>query len=117
MNRFFGNLLFGENHILKNRELHVDFKAPVDDSEKLGVNQNTPNILGVDGDDKLGVKLNKNQVRILELIATNNKTTMAEMAVSLSISVTAVENNIRKLREKGVISRVGSDKTGIWVVK
>jgi fido (protein-threonine AMPylation protein)/DNA-binding CsgD family transcriptional regulator len=117
MNRFFGNLLFGENHVLKNRELHVDFKAPVDDSEKLGVNQNTPNILGVDGGEKLGVKLNKNQARILELIATNDKTTMAEMAVLLSISVTAVENNIRKLRGKGIIKRVGSDKTGVWVVK
>ena len=29
----------------------------------------------------------------------------------------AVENNIRKLREKGIISRVGSDKTGHWAVK
>jgi prophage maintenance system killer protein len=36
LNRFFGNLLFGENHILKNRELHVDFKAPADDPIKPG---------------------------------------------------------------------------------
>ena len=114
LNRFFGNLLFGENHILKNRELHIDFKAPV---EKLGGNQDTPNKLGVNSDEKLGVKLNKNQAGIVELIAINDKITMVAMAQSLSISVTAVENNIRKLREKGIISRVGSDKTGHWVVK
>ncbi len=114
LNRFFENLLFGENHILKNRELHIDFKTP---AEGLGVNQNTPNISGVNSDEKLGVKLNKNQARILDLIAANDKTTMAEMAQMLSISVTAVENNIRKLRGKGIISRVGSDKTGHWVIK
>ncbi|MDR2911713.1 MAG: Fic family protein [Alistipes sp.] len=116
LNRFFGNLLFGETHALKNRELHIDFKAHVRDSEKLGVNKDTPNMLGVSDGEKLGVKLNKNQLRILELIIFNDKTTMAEMAQSLSISVTAVENNIRKLKERGIISRVGSDKTGHWLV-
>jgi hypothetical protein len=29
---------------------------------------------------------------------------------------TAIENNIKKLREKGIISRVGSDKTGSWKI-
>ena len=36
----------GENHILKNRELHIDFKTPAEG-------------LGVNGDEKLGVKLSK----------------------------------------------------------
>lgn len=117
LNRFFENLLFGENHILKNRELHVDFAASANsDAEKLGVNRNTPNKLGVNGNEKLGVKLNSNQQRILELIRTNKKITMAEMAKTLSISQTAVENNIRKLREREIVSRVGSDKTGYWKI-
>jgi ATP-dependent DNA helicase RecG len=64
----------------------------------------------------LGVKLNKNQLKMLELIAANNKTTIMEMAKSLSISETAIENNIKKLREKGILSRVGSDKTGNWEI-
>lgn len=117
LNRFFENLLFGENHILKNRELHVDFAASANsDAEKLGVNRNTPNKLGVNGNEKLGVKLNSNQQRILEIIRTNKKITMAEMAKTLSISQTAVENNIRKLREREIVSRVGSDKTGYWKI-
>jgi predicted HTH transcriptional regulator len=29
---------------------------------------------------------------------------------------TAIENNIKKLREKGIISCVGSDKTGSWEI-
>ncbi|GHT49232.1 cell filamentation protein Fic [Bacteroidia bacterium] len=109
--RFFGNLLLGENNVLRNRELHIHFVVP----EKLDVNKNTPNILGVN-QNKLGVKLNKNQFKMLELIENNNKITIIEMAKSLSISETAIENNIKKLREKGILSRVGSDKTGHWQI-
>ncbi len=83
----------------------------------MGVNENTPNLLGVNDDERLGVKLNKSQLRILELMETNGRITIAELAELLSISTTAVENNIRKLREKGIVSRVGSNKTGLWVVK
>jgi len=124
LNRFFENLLFGGNNILKNRELHIHFVAPentpnkleVNDTNKLGVNKNTPNLLGVNRAEMLGVKLNKNQLKMLELIEVNNKITIIETAEALSISETAVENNIKKLREKGIISRVGSDKTGHWKI-
>jgi fido (protein-threonine AMPylation protein)/biotin operon repressor len=110
--RFLSNLLLDENNILKNRELHIHFVT----LEKLGVNQNTPNKLGVNDAEKLGVKPNKNQIKMLELIENNNKITIIEMAKSLSISETAVENNIKKLRERGVLFRVGSDKTGYWKI-
>jgi fido (protein-threonine AMPylation protein)/biotin operon repressor len=117
---FLGNMLLGENNVLRNREMHVNYVDPVEvgvnentpnklrviDTEKLGVNENAPN--------KLGVKLNKNQLKMLQLIETNNKITLIEMSKSLSISGTAVENNIKKLRERGILSRVGSDKTGHW---
>jgi ATP-dependent DNA helicase RecG len=91
--------------------------------ENTGTNENTPNLLGVNNteklgvnENKLGVKLNKNQLQMLSLIENNNKITIIEMAKSLSISETAVENNIKKLREKGILSRVGSDKTGHWTI-
>jgi ATP-dependent DNA helicase RecG len=54
---------------------------------------------------------------MLGLIEVNNKITIIEMAKFLSISKTAVENNIKKLREKAILSRVGSDKTGSWQIK
>jgi hypothetical protein len=90
---FFRNLLLGENNVLKNRELHIDFK-------KLGVNKNTPHKLGVNEGKSLGVKLNKNQTKMLELIDNNGKITIKEMAKSLELSDTAIENNIKKLKEK-----------------
>jgi fido (protein-threonine AMPylation protein) len=124
LNRFFDNLLLGEKNELKNRYLHIKYAEmfPVN-ADKLGISENTPNLLDVNDDEKLGVnqnelgvKLNKNQLRMLDLMENNNKTTIIEMAKSLSISGTAIENNIKKLREKGILSRIGSDKTGVWQI-
>jgi len=72
----------------------------------------------VDANDieKLGVKLNENQLKMLEFIDVNNKITIIEMAKKLSISDTAIGNNIKKMREKGIITRIGSDKTGNWKI-
>lgn len=122
--RFFGNLLLGENNELKNRYLRIDYvdsenapnKSDINSTDKLGEKENTPNLIQVDENKKLGVKLNKNQLKILELIRENEKITITEMAKKLSISTTAIENNIKKLREKNIISREGSDKSGFWKV-
>jgi predicted HTH transcriptional regulator len=38
------------------------------------------------------------------------------MAQRLLKPVRTIENNLRQLREKGIISREGSDKTGFWKV-
>ncbi|MDR1760586.1 MAG: Fic family protein [Fibrobacter sp.] len=129
--RFLSNILLGENNSLKNREMHIHFVEPVNAVELAfnnsgvggGVNKHTPNILGVENtemlginENKLGVKLNKNQIKILGLIENNNKITIIKMAKLLSISETAIENNIKKLREKEILSRIGSDKTGYWEI-
>ncbi|MDR1980575.1 MAG: Fic family protein, partial [Tannerellaceae bacterium] len=60
--RFLSNLLFKEYNILKNRELNVGFAPP----ENAGTDENTPNKLGVNDTEKLGVKLNKNQFKMLQ---------------------------------------------------
>ena len=43
--------------------------------------------------------------------------TIRELSEAINISTTAVENNIKKLQEKGLLERVGSDKGGHWEVK
>lgn len=112
--RFLSNLLLNENNTLKNRELHVHFITYVNNAEILGVKEDTPNMLGVNSSEKFGVKLNKNQQKILKLMNLNNQITIVKMAKLISISETAIENNIKKLKEKGIIERIGSDKTGSW---
>lgn len=46
----------------------------------------------------------------------NPNITKAELVILLGISNTAVDNNIRYLRENGYIIRVGENKNGYWKV-
>ncbi|MDR3129384.1 MAG: Fic family protein [Tannerellaceae bacterium] len=116
LNRFFENLLLGRPHILRNRELHIRFMAAIKDTNKLGVSKDAANGLSVNDVKRLGINLNKNQEKILELIVSNPKVTIVEMSKQLSVSETAIENNIKKLKEKCLLTRVGSDKTGHWIL-
>lgn len=52
----------------------------------------------------------------VNLIKANPKITMDEFAMSLNKSRRTVTRIIKKLQNEGIISRVGSDKTGHWVV-
>ena len=61
--------------------------------------------------------VNATQKEILSLIKENSYIRIFEMAQKLSKPVRTVENNIKQLKEKGIISRVGSDKTGYWIIK
>ncbi len=41
---------------------------------------------------------------------------ISEMAMNIKISERAVEKNIQKLKEKGFLVRVGSERSGHWNV-
>ncbi|GHT18682.1 cell filamentation protein Fic [Bacteroidia bacterium] len=103
--RFFGNVLFGETNELKNRYLHIKFVENVTDV----TNKNSGVKLGVNN-KKLGVKLGVNQLKMIDIIQSNQNITIVEIAQLLNISTTATENNIKKLKSYGILSREGADK-------
>ncbi len=65
---------------------------------------------------KLGVKLGVNEQKIIDLIKKNPNSTIAEMAKAIGISTTAIENNLKKLKDKKIIHRQGSDKKGHFIL-
>ena len=66
--------------------------------------------------EKLGVKLGENEIKILKLMEDNKYITTKELSEHIKISTTAVDNNISKLKKKGILKRIGSDKGGYWKV-
>lgn len=54
--------------------------------------------------------------KIIEIIKENPKITTAELALRTGLTVKGIEWNIRELKEKGVLKRVGPDKGGYWEV-
>jgi fido (protein-threonine AMPylation protein) len=124
--KFLENLILGENNILKNRELHINFIPNVDTPNKeiqdVGVKEENGTVNG----EMFPVKGKKFLVNgevfpvigleIMKLMEENPHITIVELSKQLHISDRAVKNNINKLRAAGIISRVGSDKTGYWKI-
>lgn len=53
---------------------------------------------------------------ILSMINNDNKISAAQIAVALKISKRTVLRNISILKEKGLIKRIGMEKTGYWLI-
>lgn len=66
-------------------------------------------------DNQLGNQLGNTKERILAEMKANPKISGAQLAELLDISTTAVEKNIKQLREDGLIKRIGGTR-GHWEV-
>jgi len=94
--RFLLNLLHHENHLLKNREMHVYYVPSANDTVK--TQNDTVNDT------------------VLRFIKQNNKITANEISERLNMSLSTAKRKIKELKEKGIIERIGSDKTGYWKI-
>jgi fido (protein-threonine AMPylation protein) len=93
---FLLNLIHQENNVLKNREMHIHYVLPVGDTVK--AQNDTVNDT------------------VFYLIKQNNKITATEISERLNISLSTAKRKIKGLKEKGMIERTGSDKTGFWKI-
>lgn len=63
------------------------------------------------------IKLNDNQLKILELVKENPRITRNELAEKLEITSDGVKYNLKKLIENNYIERGGPDNGGYWNIK
>ncbi|MBR4752098.1 MAG: putative DNA binding domain-containing protein [Thermoguttaceae bacterium] len=61
--------------------------------------------------------LTEYEKQILDIIKSKRKLTRDEMAREIGKSKATIQRNIKNLINKGYIKRVGSNKTGFWVVR
>lgn len=61
-------------------------------------------------------KLNSTQKQILNAMRNNPKITAVKIAQEFGMSEYGIRRNIAKLKELGLIERIGSDKNGTWKV-
>ena len=54
--------------------------------------------------------------KLLELIAENNRITIAEMATEMSLSRPTIDRMIAGLKQEGRLTRIGGKKTGYWQI-
>mgnify|MGYP001625413004 CR=1 FL=1 len=54
--------------------------------------------------------------KILQIITNSPNVTQKKIAEELNVTTMTVKRNIKKLKEKGIIDRVGPNKNGYWKV-
>ena len=64
----------------------------------------------------LGEKLGENRLRILRLMKADPAVSSKKISNSVGISLTAVDENISLLKDRGFIRRIGPAKGGHWEV-
>lgn len=66
--------------------------------------------------ERVGETLTQNQEIILSLIRENPRISARELSDKVGISARKVEENISKLKKKGLLKRIGPAKGGHWEV-
>ena len=59
---------------------------------------------------------NKTEDLILELIRDNPNITIAQLMIKTNLSEPGIKKNLKKLKEKNLIRRVGANKDGYWEI-
>ena len=91
---FLRNLLLGEDNILSNREMHVNYKEVKSSTEET---------------------VTREQI-IVEILQKQPKITLQEIADKIGKSLRTVKMSIKALQESGKVERVGGKKEGSWKV-
>ena len=65
---------------------------------------------------KVTEKVTENQDKIIQLITKRTTITSVELSKIIGISERKIKENIKKLKEKGIIKGIGPDKGGYWKV-
>lgn len=65
---------------------------------------------------KSNITINSTEERIINLIKSKKHITQAELSKLLCLSENCIYKNLKTLKAKGIIERIGSNKNGFWEI-
>ena len=99
--------LCGTPNVEQDKQLDMDLQRTTE--------ENSGQPMEMEQESSLKSSLKSSQ-KILELISASPSITISEIADRLGMTTRGVDKNIKRLKEQGVIRRVGPDKGGHWEV-
>ncbi len=78
--------------------------------------QITPNVVNNSGEYVVNNSLSKSQLLIMKSLRNNPNITIEGLTRETGLGHTAIQNNLNKLQDLGLIKRIGSRKNGYWEV-
>ena len=109
LERFFRNLLLGEQNELKNRYLIIN--AP----DNWNSTQETGKSTQEKGDSTQETEKSTQEI-ILDTIKNNPATTRNQLSAVIGISPDGIKKQLEKLKKSGIIKHVGPTKGGHWEI-
>lgn len=61
-------------------------------------------------------QLSNSEQKVLNILKINKNTTISDLCKVLDIKQTTINKAIKSLKEKGILKRCGSNKTGSWII-
>jgi ATP-dependent DNA helicase RecG len=100
------------------KPLSTHFFVEMESPQKILPDSGLKDGLKVEKKDGLkdGIKLSKNQEEILRRVLEDKNITQEALAEKIGISTRNVEKRIADLKEKGILKRIGSRKSGCWQI-
>ena len=115
LEKFFRNILLGENNELKNRYTHIDYDEYI---KKFGGNEKS-SVQNLPVNDKnlpVNLSVNKVQAELISFLKENPSYTYDDLAEKINRTRETVRVNLRKLEKMNLLKRVGADKNGHWEI-
>ena len=113
LERFFRNMLLGEQHALKNREMHLDWQGDGD------VQSANNDIQSANNSPELPPKCKNctlEEIAVIKLIRSNPYLTQKELAAEIGKSERTIKSITVRLTKKGVMLRTGGRRNGHWEI-
>lgn len=105
LEKFFRNLLMNEQNELKNRYLNISL-------EKGNVTSDvTSNVTSENIAD-----ITLRQLKIVKAMSENGSVSISQLSDMLKVAKMTIKRDIKLLKEKGYINRVGTNNDGNWDV-
>lgn len=81
--------------------------------------ENNPSEQGINVglNDGINVGLNTTEQKVLEVINSGPKSTAKDISEKIGLKPRTIERAIKELKDKGIIERKGSRKSGYWLIK
>ena len=118
LERFFGNLLLGENNVLKNRELLVGFsgKNKAQGAKEQSAQSAKEPASTISKGKICTLDCTLEEHFVLEFLKTNPRATQKEMAVHIRKSERTVKTITTNLQQKNLLERRNGKRNGYWLV-
>lgn len=113
LERFFRNMLLGEQYPLRNREMHLDWKG---DGDVQSANNDIQSANNSPEPPPKCKNYTLEEIAVIKLMIQNPYITQKEIASEIGKSERTVKSITVKLAEKGIIIRAGGKRSGHWKI-